>query len=70
MCKYVCKKGLCKGYAREYLHKIWLCMVQYLQFKVRKFPRNPRKALAGARLQTHSLPLSHQSRQHAGPGYG
>ena len=31
-------KGLCKAYAREYPHKIWSCMVQYLHFRILEFP--------------------------------
>jgi hypothetical protein len=29
---------LCKAYVREYLHKIWPYMVQYLHFRIQKFP--------------------------------
>ena len=30
--------GLCKAYVREYPHKIWPCIVQYLHFRILKFP--------------------------------
>ena len=33
-------QGLCKGNVREYPHKIWPYMVQYLHFEVLKFPLN------------------------------
>ena len=32
---YVC---LCKAYVREYPHKIWPYMVQYLHFRILEFP--------------------------------
>ena len=31
-------EGLCNGYVREYPHKILYYMVQYLHFRILKFP--------------------------------
>ena len=31
-------QGLCNGYVREYPHKILYYMVQYLHFRILKFP--------------------------------
>ena len=35
---YVYIEGLYKAYVREHLHKIWPYMVQYLHFRILKFP--------------------------------
>ena len=36
-------EGLCKGYEKEYPHDIWPYMVQYLHFRVLKFPLQYRR---------------------------
>ena len=33
-------QGLCKAYVREYAHKIWPYMVQYLHFRILELPLN------------------------------
>ena len=44
------KKGLYKAYLREYPHKIWPYMVQYLHFRILEFPLNDSTVVPGPRL--------------------